>query len=233
MATCSPKLGEMIRPKSHVDGDSAELLFQHVMNASGRWLLNSLSSDYGFDFVGQVVSDGHVSSAYALFQVKTRHDDTAVRVPRRHVEFWRRLSVPSFVAAVDLRNNEIRVASCHALAALAKESAQSVTLRRAAFARLTPVSQHLLCMGVAQYWDDLHVHAHVAMQRLVATMFAPGAVAGYMLSPIGGIASFLGEIVGSLMAKSPSARPDPVPSDVELFKVWVEQQQKLFSESIS
>jgi hypothetical protein len=103
----------MKRPPSHKAGDLAENLVAQAFLCS-NWIVNSQSSDYGYDFFVQYHEpDGGAISA--LLQVKAvmsgikrwRDNSFLYRLESRYAEFWIKTVEPVYLCIVDIPSERI------------------------------------------------------------------------------------------------------------------------------
>lgn len=131
---------------------------------SAGWLMNRFGRDYGFDFIGQLTEEEHVTGDIALFQVKAatrplkpRADGFfRLRVLVKHLDLWRRLGVPCFVAIVEINSDTVYLADCRRIVKDLKTRRRprgvSVTVKVNPKSKLNARVGRQLREDVAKFW---------------------------------------------------------------------------------
>jgi hypothetical protein len=228
----------MQRPLNHVLGELGELRFAEMMVERG-WLLTKLTPDYGFDYLGQPVEKEGVTPYFALFQVKARGvrsrrrraGGRPIRVRREHIEFWRQVSLPSFLVVVELSTNQFFCVTTAHCAGVASETTASkwVSVALSDGAELNDAHETRIRHAVTAYWRTLHLIAAPATSALAAALVGSGAAGAIPLLIGGGFwMPLLAALVRDSKRTEPSdtrnAAPSGFPNDAEHFKAWFKRR---------
>lgn len=90
-------------------GDAGEFYFAYRVASDLRWPCRLIEIDIGIDAQIEILDDDRRSTGkFVAIQVKTTDVGAREwRVSRRHIRYWNSISVPVFVALVDLRTSEV------------------------------------------------------------------------------------------------------------------------------
>lgn len=206
----------MKRPESHRTGDLGEIRTTQLFAEYG-WIVTKVQSDYGIDLIIQRTEGQLVTGDFALVQVKATRRPfgggaASISLSRRHLDLWQAISIPTFLAVVDVPTNEAFILDCHALSLQLTQGRQAngsnpnthtVTIPQAALIEIKRMEELSRCVQV--FWARIRQarKTHTAIpfsSGMVATtsFIGIGAVPLSLPTFWGPIGALIGGVVGAL-----------------------------------
>jgi hypothetical protein len=218
----------MKRPEAHQTGTLGEIRAAQFFTENG-WIVAKNGADYGIDLVIQRADGSNLTGDFALVQVKATRSSrrraraavATVSLLAKHLDLWRSIPVPVFLAFVVLPSNDVFILDCHALAmqlGSAEQSPGSLSKSRSigvplaalgTFERMADLSRY-----VATFWTEIRRRSHreldteaakssvtLATTQFIGAMPMPliGTLAGMMSA---GLGVALGAKVGASLSAS-------------------------------
>jgi hypothetical protein len=178
------------RPEQHRIGELGELQTAEAFVHAG-WIVQKLSSDYGFDLLIQRVEGEKVTGDLALIQVKATGrlspgelpSESNISIDPRHQELWDSTPVPTFLVLVDVNDQRLFATPCGKWLPTARKNDGTgvdegrARLKQGQWALLSSTHQfNEISTSVATYWNSFR--AAVFLGEGARFLPGLGAVAG-------------------------------------------------------